>query len=51
VPADVRVVDRRHGRLDVAGRQRVDAHVLQRPFGGQRLDELVDGGFAALEAL
>ena len=39
---ELRVVDRRHLGLDVARRERVDAHAVRRPLRGQRLGELVD---------
>ena len=41
--AEARLVDGRHLRLHVAGRERVDPHAVRRPLGRQRLRELVHG--------
>ena len=42
VSAELRVVDRRHVRLDVAGRHRVHPDPVRSPFGSERLRQVVD---------
>src|SRR5215212_1310893 len=48
MPPEPWLVHGRHGRLDVAGSEGVDPHVVWRPLRSQGFGQLVDGGFGSV---